>query len=150
MIPDGHNNKVIYLLGDINFTNSINEQEIEDKGKRFKASSIGQCKVEIYGSEGSIPHMHIFNLDKSFDTCVCIYSNNYFSHGGKYRDKFTSRQCKEFNNWLKKANSNAPMDASNWQVAVILWETANPDCKFDKRHKVKTQPNYETMIDFKR
>lgn len=140
---------IIYLLGNIEFTDPINEQEIEDGDKRFKSASIGQCKVEIYGSEGSIPHMHIFNVNKSFNTCICIHSNNYFSHGGKYRDKFTSKQCKEFNNWLKKINSKFIGNLTNWEVAAGLWEVANPDCKFNKKYKVKIQPNYETMINFK-
>lgn len=148
---EGHTDEVIYLLGTINLEgfDSIFEQEVENKNKRFKSKSIGEYKVEIYGSEGPIPHMHVFNSDKSFEACVCIHSNNYFVHGGKYTDKFSSKQCKEFNEWMKKPNTKFPMEATNWQIAVGLWEVANPDCKFPENRKVKTQPHYEDMVNFK-
>lgn len=149
MAIEGHSDEVIYLLGTIGFDESINEQEVESKNKRFKSKSIGDCKVEIYGAEGAVPHMHVFNSDKSFEACICIYSNNYFAHGGKYTSKFSSKQCKEFNDWMKQKNSKAPMDISNWEAAVFLWEVANPDCKFPENRKVKTQPHYEDMVNFK-
>ena len=81
MALEGHTDEIIGLLGIINFDDFINEQEIGDKNKRFKSKSIGECKVEVYSSEGAIPHMHVFNNDNSFEACICIYSNNYFAHG---------------------------------------------------------------------
>lgn len=149
MAIEGHTDEVIYLLGSVNFEELFTEQEIESKNKRFKTKSIGDCKVEIYGGEGAVPHMHVFNSNKSFEACICIYSNNYFGHGGKYDDKFSSKQCKEFNEWMSKPNTKFPGQATNWQIAVTLWEVANPDCKFPENRKVKTQPHYEDMINFK-
>ena len=93
--------------------------------------------------------MHIYNKDKSFDTCVCIYSNNYFSHGGKYKSKFTSKQCKEFNKWMTELNNNFDPPTTNWQAIKSLWNVMNPDCKFPEARKVKTQPQYEGMTNFK-
>ncbi len=141
--------EIIYLLGEITFDESINEQEMSDKGHRFKPKSIGECKVEIYGSEGIIPHMHIYNADKSFETCVCIHSNNYFAHGGKYRSKFSAKQCKEFNDWMRKPNSRFNNTISNWQAIAGAWEIANPDCKFPDNKKLKSPPHYENMVNFK-
>lgn len=149
MAIEGHTGEVIYLLGTVNFEDLFNEQEIESKNKRFKSKSIGDCKVEIYGDEGTVPHMHIFNNDKSFEACVCIYSNNYFAHGGKYTSKFSAKQCKEFNDWMSKINSKSHNNMTNWDAAVFLWEVANPDCKFPENRKVKTQPHYEDMVNFK-
>ena len=143
-IPEGHSDPEVLLVGNIDFEDVFDEQEIG----RINTKSIGECKVEIYPNEGSIPHMHIYNKDKSFDTCVCIYSNNYFSHGGKYKSKFTSKQCKEFNKWMSKTNY-AVDDMTNWQCAKMIWSIMNPDCKFTDSRKVKTQPNYEDMINFK-
>ena len=139
-----NNNLEIAFIGTIDFNDSINEQE----AGRFNTKSIGECKVLVYNGEGQIPHMHIYNKDKSFDTCVCIYSNNYFSHGGKYKSKFTSKQCKEFNKWMSKTNY-AVDDMTNWQCAKMIWSIMNPDCKFTDSRKVKTQPHYEDMINFK-
>lgn len=149
MALEGHTNEVIYLLGIVNFEFSIFEQEIEKDHKRFKTKSTGPCKVEIYGSEGAVPHMHVFSLDKKFHACVCLYSNHYFAHGGHYEDKFTSKQSKEFNDWLKQKNTKAPNNMTNWEAAVFLWEVANPDCKFPENSKVKVQPHYENMVDYK-
>ena len=137
MAIEGHTDDIIGLLGSINFSESINEQEVENKNNRFKSKSIGECKVEIYSSECAVPHMHVFNCDKSFEACICIYSNNYFAHGGKYISKFSSKQCKEFNEWMKKINTKIPGDLTNWQAAVGFWEFANPDCKFPQNRKVK-------------
>lgn len=149
MALDGHTDEVIYLLGSIDFNDTLFEQEIEDKDKRFKTKSIGPCKVEIYGGEGDVPHMHVFNINKTFEACICIYSNHYFAHGGKYSDKFTSKQSKEFNEWIKQTNSKAPMLASNWEAAAFLWEVANPDCRYPKNRKVREQPHYENMTDYR-
>lgn len=140
----------INVIGTINFEDSITENELTAKSKRFNTKSIGECKVEIYGpNEGSIPHMHVFNKDKSFEACVCIHSNNYFSHGGKYTSKFNSKQCREFNNWMKMMNDKSPVPMTNWQAALFSWELANPDCKFQESRKVKIQPHYEDMVNFR-
>ena len=149
MAIEGHTDEFVCLLGIINFNESINEQEIENKNNRFKSKSIGECKIEVYSSEGPVPHMHVFNSDKSFEACICIYSNNYFAHGGKYTSKFSSKQCSEFNEWMKQRNSKSNGIMSNWESAAFAWELANPDCKFPENHKVKIQPHYEDMINFK-
>lgn len=146
---EGHKDPEFYLLGTINFTNSINEQEVVQKNQRFKTKSIGECKVEIYPNEGPVPHMHVYNNDKSFESCICVYSNNYFAHGGKYTSKFSSKQCREFNEWMKNQNTKFPGNITNWQAVAFAWEIANPDCKFPENRKVKTQPHYEDMINFK-
>lgn len=84
MAIEGHKDAEVVSLGSIIFEDFMNGQEIENKNKRFNPKAIGECKIEIYAGEGAVPHMHIFNSDKSFEACVCIYSNNYFAHGGKY------------------------------------------------------------------
>lgn len=149
MAIEGHADAEVCLLGTINFDTLMNEQEIENKNNRFKPKSIGECKVEIYAGEGQIPHMHVFNNDKSFEACICIHSNHYFAHGGKYNSKFSSKQCKEFNEWMNGLNIKFAGNITNWQVASGLWEFLNPDCKFPENRKVRIQPHYEDMISFK-
>lgn len=148
IIPEDHVDNIL-LLGIINFTDLISENEISRKNNRFNAKSIGECKIEIYGpNEGAVPHMHIYNSDRSFEACVCIYSNNYFSHCGKYNSKFNSKQCKEFNEWMKQPNTKTFNKLTNWEASASLWEAANPDCKFPEKRKVTVQPHYENMINF--
>ena len=89
------------------------------------------------------------NVNKTFEACICLYSNHYFAHGGKYSDKFTSKQSREFNEWMSKKNTKFIGDITNWQVAVGLWEVANPDCKYPRNRKVNTQPHYESMTDYR-
>ena len=140
---DGHKNPKSYLIGSISFNNSINEQEVG--GKRFKAKSIGECKVEVYSGEGTIPHGHVYNKDKSFNSCICIYSNEYFAHGGKYNSKFTSKQSKEFNEWMKSTNTDSPFGFTNWMVCATLWNVSNKNSKFPKERMVSTQPDYSKL-----
>lgn len=149
-IPEGHVDAEFATVGTIIFNDIIEEKEIVDSARRFKPKSIGECKIEIYPNEGQVPHFHIYNLTKTFQTCICIYSNNYFSHGGKYKDKFNSRQCEQLNEWLANKNKNSYVGViTNWAMIEALWNTFNPECKFPEYRKVKTQPDYSKMINFK-
>ena len=150
MIPEGHKDPDNIIVGTILFDDLIEEKNIETNSNKFLnvGKGIGKCKVEIYGNEGIIPHMHIYN-DSGFNTCVCLHSANYFSHSGKYKDKFNSNQCKEFNDWLSRPNSNTLGKLSNWEAILSMWTIMNPDCKFPEYRKVTKQPYYVTMTDFK-
>ena len=111
---------------------------------------IGKCKVELYDYDecDTIPHMHIFNEDKSFECCVCIYSNNYFSHCGKYTSKFDKEQCEIFNQWMRLQSKNSIVPLSNWQGVSGTWNVANPKYKVPKNFKDMVQPDYENMTDY--
>ena len=52
----------------------LQEREIIGQ-RRLNPKSIGECRVEVYGpNEGSIPHFHIFNSDKSlFNSIYCLF-----------------------------------------------------------------------------
>ncbi len=139
-------------LGSITFSESVNETEIVSKNKsRFKPKHIGECKICVYGpNEGQIPHFHIFNNDHSFECCVRIYENNFFSHGNKYRDTLNASQCRELNDWLKLENSNLRLDnISNWRGIMLMWEALNMTCKYPESKKTEVQPHYEDMYLFK-
>lgn len=148
MITPENHIEDISLIGYINFSDSIYEQEVGGN-KRYKPKGIGECKIEVYGpNEGSVPHFHIQSLDKSFQCCVCIYSNNYFSHGS-YTGKLNTKQCKELNEWLNLIQKNSFGKLTNWETIVVMWEGSNPECKFPKGRKVKIQPHYENMVNYK-
>lgn len=147
--PENHPIEIA-TIGTISFTDSFNEVEVSKRSDRFNSKKIGECKVEIYGGEGQIPHFHMYNLNKTFDTCICIYSNNYFSHGGKYTDKLNAKQCKDLYDWLKEPNTKAAVPMTNWQMIVTMWEGNNGDnCRFPESRKVKEQPRYDDMINYK-
>ena len=146
-IPEGHSPDLeVYELGRITFSEELLEHEVNN-GKRVNFNSIGECKIEVYPNEGSIPHFHLSSIDKKFESCICIYSNNFFSHGGKYRDTLSAKQCNQLNDYLK---SEARLQRFTiWDSISLIWDTCNPNCKFPKDRIVSKQPDYSKMTQFK-
>lgn len=133
-----------YYIGDIDFSSIIEEDTMGSK----KFSGIRTCKVEVYSAEGQIPHMHIFKSDKKFETCVCIYSSEYFAHGGKYTQTFSSGQRKVLNNWMKEIRPDG-LGLTHWQAIMVAWETMHKDCKYPDKLKVSEQPDYTKLHGFR-
>ena len=123
--------------------------EISKGTHRFNTKRIGECKIEVYPKEGQIPHFHIFNKDHSFESCIRIYDNHYFSHGGKYRSILSTTQAKELDYWLRLQNSRSNKDISNWEFAKETWEFNNLNCRFPQNKKVSIQPDYSKMNSFR-
>lgn len=124
-------------IGYISFDDAVNEQEIG----RPDFKSIGKCKVEVYNNEGPIPHMHVYNADNSFKTCIYIFENKYFIHG-KYKDKFNNKQCKQFNEWIIGLNESGKL---NWDIVVNAWKRLNGNV-LDKYKNITTPPNYSKIL----
>ena len=70
--------KEVYLIGEIDFSQSLNESEIGSKNSRFSIKKVGPCKIEVYNVEGQIPHFHISGISKKFNCCVRIYDAHFF------------------------------------------------------------------------
>ena len=136
-------------IGTIIFDDALNEAEVSGKTNRPSFKSIGECKVEVYSNEGNIPHFHMYNLSNTFNTCICIYSANYFSHGNKYTDKLSSSQRKQLDKWLLSIPKDPISNMTNWAGIVFIWEHMNPDCNFSNSRKVSIQPKYSDMIDYR-
>ena len=104
----GENHK--YLLGTIDFGEEDNK---DNNNKIFKeqqlypdlnlGSGLGSCKVWVYTNEGPVPHFHIINKSKKFESCICLITNKYFSHGSKI-DILNNRQLKLLNKYMKSIN----------------------------------------------
>ena len=135
----------VFTVGTIKFETNILDTLIEGQvGPKARIPKIGECKIEIYGNEGSIPHFHIFNTNKSFETCICIYSNNYFVHG-KYKDTLNEKQVNQLANWLKSPNDKNNK-ITNWEAVELAWDFANRECKFPDNKK-KGMPDYTKLND---
>jgi hypothetical protein len=147
-ILEGHKNPDKIVIGTIDFNDTINEQQIQ-ANTRFNPKSIGECTIEVYSGEGSIPHFHIYSKDKKFSSCIRIYENFYFSHGGKYRDTFNSKQCRELNNYLKRDYPKGPVKMTVWEAIVFSWNFINPECLYPEKKKINKQPHYENLSMFK-
>ena len=147
-LPDHAPDPDSIVLGTISFPDILNEKEIGGNNRMNLKSRIGECKIEVRSREREIPHFHINSINGKFKSCVCIYSNNYFSHG-QYQDTFNSDQCKVLDDWLKFRNTDRPGNPTNWERIANEWEDSNPECKFPKSRKVMTQPDYAHMQYFK-
>lgn len=88
------------------------------------ASNDGLAKVYVYGgtAEGPEPHCHVVRSGIKVganDVCVRLDIADYFPHG-KYKDKFTGKEKKIFDAFMRFVNPNNGTK-SNWEVAVDLW-----------------------------
>lgn len=110
---------------------------------------LGNCKLELYCPDAFpvVPHFHISNENKTFFTCVCIYSNNYFSHDNIYINKFTKTQCKILDEWLSQPESIFGK-ATNWEIMYSMWEPAHKYINFPENRKTKIKPDYSNMSDY--
>ena len=147
-VVPGHQNAEKITIGTINFNDVIAEQQVQGN-KRFNPNDIGECVIEVYPREGPIPHFHIFSRDKKFNTCIRIYENFYFSHGGKYKDIFNSKQCKQLNEYLKQDYTKGRVKITIWDEIIFSWYILNPDCIYPDSKKANTQPHYENLSMFK-
>ena len=112
------------FMGEINF--SENENLNESKVGDIKlGKGLDTCQIYVYSNEGTIPHFHLFNKNKTFECCICIYEPLYFNHGFK-TGKLTNKQCEILNEWLDKP-SYLMNDKSNWQMIDALWIASNDD-----------------------
>ena len=147
-VVPGHKNPEKITIATIDFNDVIAEQQVQGN-KRFNPNGIGECVIEVYPREGPIPHFHICSKDKNFNSCIRIYENFYFSHGGKYKDIFNSKQCKQLNNYLMQDCTKEPKVMSVWESIIFCWNFLNPNCIYPDNKKVNTQPHYENLSMFK-
>ena len=129
-VEPGHQNPEKITIATIDFNDVIAEQQVQGN-KRFN------------------PNFHIFSKDKKFDTCIRIYENFYFSHGGKYKDIFNSKQCKQLNEYLKQDYTKGRVKITIWDEIIFSWYILNPDCIYPDNKKANNQPHYENLSMFK-
>lgn len=126
-----------------NLQNYIKErrlQEREDMKMLYEMASVGyftsqkssgkpkgmEMKVFINGSEGNIPHMHIWDNDtngQKFHTCVCLTTVDYFHHTGK-EGVLSSKQKSSLVDFLKSECKNRRYK-TNWEYALSMWNDNN-------------------------
>lgn len=95
--------------------------------KRENNASISQkYKVFVNGSEGSIPHFHIWDdatNGKEFHTCICIKDVEYFHHTGK-EGVLNSNQKEKLMEFLKKEPQNKRY-RNHWEYICSMWNDNN-------------------------
>ena len=133
------------LVGYFEFEELVNEVSVESDKRSPNLKKIGKCIVEVYDSEGIIPHMHV--TGNGFRACVCLHTNKYFSHGepNKYQHFANAKQREAFDEWLRQPNIKFGKGGkTNYEAAVDIWfSNGNPDYGFD----MNTQPDYSIMTE---
>lgn len=132
-----HNNTNRRRIATITFSNN-NEATVASK----------QIPVDIllYVGEGPIPHFHMVSKNKSFDCCICIFDNYYFSHD-MHQTALDSVQRKTLNDFLSLPNHYSPY-ATNWQIIRSLWIVFNRGTDGRKEHYPIDQPDYTEIRPF--
>lgn len=133
-------------IGVINFGNfGINEQTV---GISHFGKGIGNCKIQVFNNEGSIPHFHITNESKNFSCCVCIYEPLYFNHG-KHQDKLDSTNRKKLQKWLQSPCQKKSVNGklTNWEYISSCWDSLENN--MNEVPKRPMQPDYSNMENMK-
>ena len=77
--------------------------------------------VELRSDDnGNIPHFHIFDVDRRFQTCVCIDKPQYFHHG-VYDGVLNRRSCEALNELLQRPVNVGGQLMTNWDRMVKVW-----------------------------
>lgn len=132
------------LIGIINFSESVLSEG--SVGSINLGKRIGACKVYVYPNEGPVPHFHLLSESNDFESCICIYSNNYFDHGSKI-GILNSKQRKELNDWLKSdASEYSTVKGTYWDLIAVAWRMNNGDKYIPK---VQKMPDYLNLANFR-
>ena len=89
---------------------------------------IGIEKYFVYirtNDGGNIPHMHIYKKGyPSWGSTVKFLSPEYYPHGGKYKDKLSSKLAKELDSMLRSSDPDED-NRTLWQTAIREWNRNN-------------------------
>ena len=100
--------------------------------------------VELRSNDnGNIPHFHIFDADKRFQTCVRIDKAEYFHHGA-YIGVLNRKSRDALNELLQRKIDFDGITMTNWDRIVRAWNS-NSD-----RKSIKTDvtcPDYTLLPD---
>ena len=79
--------------------------------------------VEMRSNDnGNIPHFHVFDTDKKFQTCVCIEKAGYFHHG-VYVGVLDRRSRNALNELLRRQVNVDGKLMTNWDRIVKVWNS---------------------------
>lgn len=119
----------VFIIGEITFPGApaLNE------ALTTHLKSIGNCKIIVYGNEGTTPHFHVKSKTNNFETCLCIDEPRYFKHG-HIQGSLTDDQLEELDKFLAKKNKKVP-DRTNWQSVRDSWNYSDNEASVDNSLK---------------
>lgn len=141
IIPQ-RSNKTINIKNMKSILGYMLEKSFDLENKLNEMARIGYMGIknrenyfEIYirtNDPGNIPHVHIRDADtmgEKFSSCVKLESAEYFTHGGKYKDKFNSKERKAFDEFMNKYEEDFKM--TNFEYCLREWNRNNSSHKID-------------------
>lgn len=140
-LPSKHDENLINLF---EYPEFIMTEEAVSKSL-YLSQRLKQCKIDVYGDEGPIPHFHITcrpeGSDKTFYSAVSLTHNMYFKHG-KYKGTLTNSEKKELHKFLFSKNSKL-QNKTNYEVMCEIWNK-DADRMFVLKNYDKI-PNYKEL-----
>ena len=131
----------------------MNLKKLNSRPRRiFDMSRVGflsEFSFEVYirtNDGGNIPHVHIWDTGtkgKRFNSCVKLTSPEYFPHGGKYKDTFSSKQKDAFVEFMKEVRtfSNKRVPAmTNYEYCCFLWNENNSNVSVEVQYDENDNP----------
>jgi hypothetical protein len=117
-----------------------------DNNEATVASKQIPVDILLYVGEGPIPHFHMVSKDKSFDCCICIFDNYYFSHG-MHQSVLNTTQRKSLNEFLSSPNPEFP-SATIWETIRYEWIVNNKYTDGRNGDYPTSQPDYTNIRPF--
>ena len=106
--------------------------EFYDEDNMARIGFVGNLELYINTDDVCpLPHFHICDKDtkgKVFNTAICLDDVVYLDHSGK-TDWLDVKQKKRLINFFQ--SKKEPLDITNWQYILILWNTNNEYVKID-------------------
>lgn len=106
---------------------------------------VDDFEVIVYTDDpGNIPHVHIVDTatrGEKFSSCIKLEVDEYFPHGGKYRDKFNAKERKAFDKFMRSKPRNNRY-ATNYEYACEMWNGNNLKTTVDSSRE---QPDYTKL-----
>lgn len=106
--------------------------EFYDEDNIARIGFVGDLELYINTDDVCpLPHFHICDRGTKgiiFYTTICLDDAVYFNHSGK-ADRLDTEQKKRIINFLQ--SKKEPLDITNWQYVLILWNTNNDYLKID-------------------
>ena len=102
-------------------------------------------KINIYGSEGPMPHFHVEHKEKNIKSCIKILEDGYFKHG-VHKDVLDSKIVKKLITFLTEPHRVFGKHGyTNWQIICIYWNDNNPDYIIEGDLEKLVMPKYNNL-----
>lgn len=116
--------------------------------EEYAIDSLDDIVFYIKFLEGTIPHIHFRNKNRTIDGAIRLDVPEYFPHGGKYKSKLNKKQKNYFLNMLDRQSSKYK-DMTVWHQLCKDWNKNVRDgnkINYIEDNLLKRRPLYENYL----